>query len=225
MEKSTKNFLEGKIEFYNLMSMVFMKEPTDEFCDVLKQVLDEDYFPMIEENQEMNQLHNQLRDHLLHETTVEFAEKLKKEYYDLFFDPHGLKASPWQSSYTSHDHLLFQLPDYETKAFYRKYGYQVTDPHLPGDHISIELDFLKRLSEKELVCLNIDKLQENTTVFEDNIEFIDKYLLVWIDLFISALAKSKSIYYHLFASMIKIAGELDKTILTQYIKKEKEEED
>ena len=151
---------------------------------------------------------------------------MKRECYDLFFDPYGIKASPWQSSYTNRDNLLYhRLPDYETKAFYHRYGYEVSNNHLPGDHISIELDFLKRLSETELNFIDTDKLNENTAVFSDNLEFVKKYLLDWIDYFMKNLSLSGSIYYLLFASMAKAAGELDRKVLQNLLKKEKKEEE
>lgn len=229
MEKMSKEYLEEKIEFYNLMSKIFMKEPTDEFCNVLMDMLKEEYFPLAETDPEIDHLHTQIRDLLVKVTPADFIDLLKKEYYDLFFDPHGIKASPWQSSYTNRDNLLYQAPDYETKRFYRRYRYGVSDNHLPGDHISIELDFLTKLSEKELAILDTVKLNENTSVFEDNLEFVDKYLLSWMDSFIKTLAKSKSVYYLLFASMVKTAGELDKhylqNLLTKGIQEKEEEEE
>lgn len=96
---------------------------------------------------------------------------------------------------------------------------------MPGDHISIELDFLKRLSEKELNFIDTDKLNENTAVFSDNLEFVKKYLLDWIDDFMKNLSLSGSIYYFLFASMAKAAGELDRNVLQNLLKKEKKEEE
>lgn len=92
-------------------------------------------------------------------------------------------------------------------------------------NISIELDFLKRLSEKELNFIDTDKLNENTAVFSDNLEFVKKYLLDWIDDFMKNLSLSGSIYYLLFASMAKAAGELDRKVLQNLLKKEKKEEE
>ena len=226
MERNYEEFLkdlEEKIEFYNLMSMLFMKDPTAEFCNILMEMLNEDYFPLAESSPEIASLHTELRKNLTGKTSAEFAKLLIKEYYDLFFDPHGIKASPWQSSYTNRDNLLYQAPDYETKAFYRRYQYRVAYDRLPGDHIAIELDFLKRLSEKEKEVLDADKLNENTVVFQDNLVFVDKYILSWISSFIDSLRVSKSTFYLLFASMIKAAGVLDKTNIHQLIGKEVED--
>ena len=225
MENELREFLEQKIEFYNLMSMVFMKEPGEDFCNILWEMLKEDYFPLTNQRPDIHTFHEQIRDYLSETTSADFAKAMKQEYYDLFFDPYGIKASPWQSSYTNRDNLLYQAPDYETKAFYRRYGYEVSNNHLPGDHISIELDFLKRLAEKELEIADTAKLNENTAVFSDNLEFVKKYLLDWIDDFMKNLSLSGSVYYLLFASMAKAAGELDKKILQNLLKKEKKEEE
>ncbi len=175
MKNELRELWEQKIEFYNLMSMVFMKEPGEDFCNVLWQMLKEDYFPLAENRPDIHTFHEQLRKHLSETTSADFAK--------------------------------------------------VSDNHLPGDHISIELDFLKRLSEKELNFIDTDKLNENTAVFSDNLEFVKKYLLDWIDDFMKNLSLSGSIYYLLFASMAKAAGELDRKVLQNLLKKEKKEEE
>ena len=192
MKNELRELWEQKIEFYNLMSMVFMKEPGEDFCNVLWQMLKEDYFPLAENRPDIHTFHEQLRKHLSETTSADFAKTMKQEYYELFFDQYGIKASPWQSSYTNRDNLLYQAPDYETKAFYHRYGYEVSNNHLPGDHISIELDFLKRLSKKELNFIDTDKLNENTAVFSDNLEFVKKYLLDWIDDFMKNINFKKN---------------------------------
>ena len=56
MERNYEEFLkdlEEKIEFYNLMSMLFMKDPTTEFCNILMDMLNEDYFPLAESSPEI----------------------------------------------------------------------------------------------------------------------------------------------------------------------------
>ena len=87
MKNELRELWEQKIEFYNLMSMVFMKEPGEDFCNVLWQMLKEDYFPLAENRPDIHTFHEQLRKHLSETTSADFAKTMKQEYYDLFFDP------------------------------------------------------------------------------------------------------------------------------------------
>lgn len=223
-----KAFIEEKIEFYNLMSLIFMKEPTAEFSSVLAGILSEEYFPLVTDDEMMEDIHNQIRAAILQANPVNFGEILKSEYYMLFFDPHEIKASPWQSSYTNKDHLLYQAPNSHSKRFYRKYHYKVQNDHLPGDHISIQLSFMKILAEKEMELIDEDKSEELKDVQKDIIRFIDDHLLSWIDCFINNLNENNSFYYYKFASMIRAAGRLEKkyweTCLEDKMKGEKQNE-
>ncbi len=204
-------FAEELSGVYNLMNMIFATEPTSEFCSTIKELLTEDYFPFSEGSDVISKLHQELRNTLQQKSLENFTSEMMKEYYALFFDPHGLLVSPWHSSYTNPERMLFQEPNFQTKKIYRKYHYQVTNNHFPGDHISIELDFVRRLAEKEYAILekepyNSDEIE---ALLEDHQMFVDKYILGWIDRFIEELSKSKSFYYHKFACMIQEICRLD----------------
>lgn len=207
------NFLQEKEEFYSFMSMVFMDSPSNAFCTTLWGMLNDDYFPLADNNIELHALCVSLREKLRETNLEEFIQALSQEYYNLFFEPGGINVSPWQSSYTNKEQLLFQETDGQAKAMYRRYGYKVEDNHLPGDHIAIELDFLSKLSSRELK--NIDSVIQggNKQLLSDIQNFICKHILSWIDEFIDSLKDNASVYYLLFASMVKIVCEEDKAFM------------
>ena len=215
MSKISEDILEQKAEFYELLSLTFMDRPSKAFSETLLKVLNEEYFPLLEYSEGLEKIKASFNKKLNLMDDSDFAEKLDAEYYDLFFDPHGIKVSPWHSSYTNREHLLFQKPDFDTKKIYLKYGYKVTNNHLPGDHIAIELDFLKRITEREIKSQAENELEKFAALQKDNAEFIEEHILTWIDDFIESLRQCKSEYYLLFASMIKVACELDFRICTK----------
>ena len=208
------NFLQEKEEFYSFMSMVFMDSPSNAFCTTLWGMLNENYFPLVDNNIELQALYLSLREKLKETSLEEFTQTLSQEYYNLFFDPCGINVSPWQSSYTNKEQLLFQETDGQAKAIYRRYGYKVEDNHLPGDHIAIELDFLSKLSSRELK--NIDSVIQggNELLLSDIQNFICKHILAWIDEFVDLLKVNGSVYYLLFASMVKIVCEEDMAFMS-----------
>lgn len=215
MSKINEDILKQKAEIYELLSLTFMDRPSKAFSEALSTILNEEYFPLREYSNDLEELKANLAEKLNAIDDVEFAVKFDAEYYDLFFDPHGIKVSPWHSSYTNREHLLFQKPDFDTKKTYLKYGYKVTDNHLPGDHIAIELDFLKRITDREIKSQAENELEKLAALLKDNAEFIEEHVLTWIDDFIESLRQCKSEYYLLFASMIKVACELDFGICTK----------
>ena len=79
MKNELRELWEQKIEFYNLMSMVFMKEPGEDFCNVLWQMLKEDYFPLAENRPDIHTFHEQLRKHLSETTSADFAKTMKQD--------------------------------------------------------------------------------------------------------------------------------------------------
>lgn len=224
MEIEIKEFIKKKIEFYDLMSMIFMSEPDCEFGSILMEILNEEYFPFSDESEIIGTSHMQIKNNFLKNPSMDFVNELRKEWYLLFFNPYGIKASPWQSSYTNNDNLLYQVPNYEVKNFYARYKYKVKNEILPGDHISIELEFLKKLAEKEYALVKASQSEETSIIIKDNILFIDNHLLSWIDAFINKLTENESFFYCNFAIMTKEICCIDRNILTKTIKGEKENE-
>ena len=85
---------------------------------------------------------------------------------------------------------------------------------MPGDHIAIELDFLSKLSSRELK--NIDSVIQggNELLLSDIQNFICKHILAWIDEFVDLLKENDIVYYLLFASMVKIVCEEDMAFMS-----------
>ena len=198
---------EEREQFYSLTSLMFMAEPSDSTSNTLFNILKNEYFPLAKECRELATLHDSLMQKLEGIDENVFSEKLKQEYYDLFFDPHLIKASPWQSSYTNSEGLLFQEPDYEARKLYTKWGFKVVHDNYPRDHIAIELDFMRLLSQK----LN----QGDNSSVDDMKFFLENHLLSWIDDFVSALLKGKSEFYLNFARLVKAGCSFDKELLAE----------
>lgn len=151
----------------------------------------------------------------------QFAAQLNKEFYYLFFNPNGMIASPWQSSYINDSHTLFGPSSAAIKTFYLKYGMQVTDNHLPGDHIALILSFLSKLSKLEAeadATGDSEKLQE---LCEDNVRVIDKNIEPWIGKFIERIESANSEIYLPIARMTKDMCEFDRSVLESDVLKER----
>lgn len=73
-------------------------------------------------------------------------DDLQIAYTRLFINaaPH-LIAPPYGSFYLDGDRTLQGKTTRTTRDFYREYGYDITDPSEPADHIRFELEFLSAL--------------------------------------------------------------------------------
>ena len=68
------------------------------------------------------------------------------EYTRLFInDAPNLVAPPYGSVYLESDGTLQGKTTEATRAFYRQYGFDITNISEPADHISLELEFVSRL--------------------------------------------------------------------------------
>lgn len=106
-----------RVEFYQLMSLIFRQELTQEACTVLFEVLTGDYFPLegvdgLDTLKELSSSIAARRSRLVGSLAAvgreAGAQSLREEYYELFFNPAELRVSPWESSYANDDQLLFQ---------------------------------------------------------------------------------------------------------------------
>lgn len=214
MEEQIKSIIQEKITFYGLMKLIFQNEPNAEFAAVLRDMMNEEYFPFMEEGSRLYEIHEELRQTINAKTPDTFARMLRREYYCLFIDPLVIRTSLWHSSYTNSEQLLFQAPNCQAKHFYARYGYVLENDRLPGDHIATEMDFLQKLAEEELRLAKEGKTEEFEKVLRDNVNFIDLLILSWIDKMIGSLTENRSDFYISFASMIKEVVSIDKEIIS-----------
>lgn len=210
MSSLSSTYIEERADFYALTKMLFMSEPTKSSAEAIYKIFSNDYFPFSAEWADVKKVNNDLSQKLEKIDESDFFSNLNHEFYHLFFDPHFIAASPWQSSYTNSDGLLFQESDFHAKYYYTKWGFKVAYDNYPRDHIAIELDFMHKLSQK--LC------DGDETVILDMSNFLSEHILAWIGDFIGALDKAGSVYYLLFAKIIEAGSKYDSLQLKELMK-------
>ena len=125
----------------------------------------------------------------------------------------ALPVSPYESVWTSPEHLMMQDARKAVVAAYAEAGFaKDTAFHLPEDHISIELDFVARLLTRAA-----DKLEAGTAVgavqsekapgqaeLDQAARFIGKHLAAWTPLFCEDLErKASTAFYRGVAQMLR----------------------
>lgn len=125
------------------------------------------------------------------------VETLRGEYTRLFEGPGALPAPPWESVHTSNKRLLMQPSTLEVRAAYRAHGFvPARYPHVPDDHIALELDFLAALA-REAVEANADGDDARCNeLLAASDAFVDAHLARWVDRFAHDMVeKGRSHYY------------------------------
>ena len=123
-------------------------------------------------------------------------------------------VSPFESVYTSENHLMMQEARDKAVAAYRAAGFEKSaDYHMPEDHISLELDFVAGLGNRAA-----DKIQgvqagliedadaaiaEAELAMNQQIDFLQKHLLAWAPQFGELLeSRATSSFYRGVAQML-----------------------
>lgn len=106
-------------------------------------------------------------------------------------------AIPYESVFTSVEHLVMQEARDEVVRHFRRDGFKV-DPelHEPEDHLAFELEYLASMSAKARALLAEGKTDALVVNLEHQAHFIDHHLLNWIgELNEVAQAHAKTTFY------------------------------
>ena len=100
----------------------------------------------------------------------------------------GFTAEPYESVFTSEDHLMMQDARDDVLGIYRANGVDV-DPalHMPEDHLGLEFEFLAVMADKTAEALRAAEAEEGGDFAESarlvsvQRDFIERHILKWID--------------------------------------------
>ncbi len=102
----------------------------------------------------------------------------------------GMTAEPYESAFTSEDHLLYQEARDQVMRIYRENGFAV-DPslHMPEDHLGVELEFLARMASRTADAVDgapgadgdADPDAQAARLAAVQAEFIERHVLNWVD--------------------------------------------
>lgn len=178
--------------FFNYFYRIFNGVQTDEFLGVSVKYLS--YFNDLKEyieDEEYNNACDLFEKYVESEKNLtnkeEFLQKLNIEFTSLFLSGMGnVPASA--SSYLSSDGLLKGEEWQKVTAIYKTRDFQMPENiKSPEDYISVEMLYMQKLSD--LIGKLADEKDYNLilSAINDQIDFTEKHILVWIDLFANAV--------------------------------------
>jgi putative dimethyl sulfoxide reductase chaperone len=124
------------------------------------------------------------------------TEILQREHARLFVGPFSLSAPPYESFYRDRGRIMGD----STMAVLRCYhesGFDISDECRDvADHVSLELDFLAKLSELELAALERGDHAAAEEIRRKHDRFLTEHLLCWLPSFIEAVAEGAELPYY-----------------------------
>ena len=178
--------------FFNYFYRIFNGVQTDEFLGVSIKYLS--YFNDLKEyieDEKYNNACDLFEKYIESEKNLtnkeEFLQRLNIEFTSLFLSGMGnVPASA--SSYLSSDGLLKGEEWQKVTAIYKTRDFQLPENiKSPEDYISVEMLYMQKLSD--LIGKLADEKDVNLilSAINDQIDFAEKHILVWIDLFANAV--------------------------------------
>ncbi|MBR4250189.1 MAG: molecular chaperone TorD family protein, partial [Verrucomicrobia bacterium] len=176
--------LQNRIYLYELMHAVFSGVPNEELIHLISQPVTQEAFLLLSEADD------DLMAKMAHFTSLQdgklaadpaYLEQVKSEYTKLLIGPGKMIAYPWESTYNGSETMLFQESTLRVRQAYRKYGYLPEEyPHVPDDHIALELHFLSKLSSLVLDAYKEGNRERALSVLNDQKVFMKYHIRNWL---------------------------------------------
>lgn len=198
--------LELRLFSYDFLRRTFLKEPTKDFFQDIKNYFAGSEFPLTQENELIAEGVAQVKRYVIQNDLLSESvyNSLHWDYTRMFIGPYELPSPPWESAYCNEERLLFQEETLEVRKAYLKYSLLPVElGHEADDHLGLELDFMFRLNELLLSESNNSSSQliENLT---DQKLFLKDHLLKWVPAFSEAVIQNADTeFYQGMAKILK----------------------
>jgi TorA maturation chaperone TorD len=150
----------------------------------------------------------------------ELRKKLSVEYTRLFrgVKPFYGPPPPYESVYL--EGRIMGESTVKVSKEYSKAGVSIPNKHKtePPDHISFELDFMRHLSNRELLAWKKNNLSNALRLLEEQKKFINEHLIKWVPNFCNkVLEEAKIGFYQGIAKITKSFVQFDFDNINTYI--------
>jgi putative dimethyl sulfoxide reductase chaperone len=183
-------------QIYSLLATVFREEPGMEFLDELRQT---------GFTSALRDLQLDLDNTYIQRPARQLLKELRVEFTRLFCGP-GTHISPHESVQIQHQSgTLWGQQTAEVKRFVELAGfdYETSFTGIP-DHVSVELEFLAKLTLKEAQSWQQRDSQGAGNALEWELEFIAEHAGKWMpDFSVKVSEQAQTPYYRVFASLLR----------------------
>lgn len=185
----------GRSRIYGLLSNIYYQEPSQRFLRSFKNIT---FLELLQE------LGVELDDAFLRTPLPELAEQLAVEYTGLFLGP-GPHVYPYESAYGQEERAEGRDVGLEVKRLIAASGLTYAPQYSEApDHISIQLEFMEKLTEAEAAALDAGDHDRALGFLEFEQRFLDEHLVQWVPQFADKVAERASLsFYREMAGLTK----------------------
>ena len=211
MKQDVRGSSEARATFYRFLASVYFTELTVEQIETLAT----QEFP--QDDSEIAQGYATIKEYLRHrdagtrqELAVDYAHTfLSAGMYDTVMAP------PYESVFTSEQHLLMQEARDGAVAFYRAEGIDLpADNTTPEDHVSFEMQFMARLIDRAVEAIDEGDDAEFARLVGVQDRFLAEHLENWIPAFTQAIDEhARTDFYRGVASLTRGFLALDREVV------------
>lgn len=196
---------EYKATAYGLLARIFRKEVDREFYDALAALVADD--ATANDSSPFSQGLVQMQSYFV-DPGLNPLKDLAVDYARVIIGAgvsDGSAAYPYESVYTSPDHLVMQQARDDVMAVYRQWGLgRILETVEPEDHITFELEFMMFLAQKGAQAAANKDAEGLAQAQEAQAQFLSDHLLRWTPAFCADVERySKTAFYKAAALMTK----------------------
>ena len=196
-----EEMLRQRALIYNLLSKLYLKETDEKLLELLKAF---DY-AAFDEDTELDRGFRMLGK-AVNKTSPFTLVELARDYARSFFGaglPRNSGAYPYESVYTSKDHILMQeARDEVVRCYQDEMLGRSQEFSEPEDHIAFELEFMSKLCEKAADAAAAGDDEMMKSYLSKQKSFFNDHLNVWIPDFCDDLEKLTKEQFYKAAALI-----------------------
>ncbi len=146
-------------------------------------------------------------------------EALRVDFKRLFWGPGRMEAPPWESVYRNEERRLFDSHTLQVRETYARHGMEFVQKNkAPEDHIAIELEFMRILTERLLKALDLGDEAAERVLLQEQLDFLRKHLCVWVPTFARLTQENaQTEFYHGLAGVLNVFLAWDAAALEQLL--------
>lgn len=205
---------ENRAVLYSFFARIYRSEVDAELLDALKQIDFE-----VDGGEERYAAGAARLQAYLNRPSFTMRKDLAVDYAKVFLSagiPQGGAAFPYESVYTSPDHLVMQEARDEVVRLYRAKGLSIEGAVEPEDHLAFEFEFMTQLCrEGEEAAQQGDGMKLRESI-EEQRSFLANHLLNWVPQFCEDVIRyANTEFYQAVASMTADFIAMDASTLGQ----------
>ncbi len=210
-------YLQASEQTYRFLSQMLFRELNDEAIAALK---GQDW-PRETGNDTLDRGYARVR-RFFNFASSDIRTQLAVEYARVFlaagvFGNDKLTAVPYESVFTSEEHLMMQASRDDVVRRFLADGFKVNpDLHEPEDHLSFELEYVCHMCAKAAQALEANDMCALAANVDRQVEFIDAHLLNWVgQLYETACEYAKTTFYTGMLLVVMGAAEQSRELLCE----------